>query len=158
MSSTTRMLAPMRQRNIQRPRRRLRVVQQCRADGAEAARAAPGQTVVFDVPLLTESSHWRDRVDRVLVVDCDETVQVERVRARNGWPEAQVRAVIAQQASWAQRRAIADAVIVNQGLDLAALDAEVARAVRERRMTPGDAMRMRAEPVVPARQGARGLD
>jgi dephospho-CoA kinase len=97
------------------------------ATAAEAARAAPGRTVVFDVPLLTESAHWRDRVDRVLVVDCDEAVQVERVMARNGWPEDQVRAVIAQQATRAQRRAIADAVIVNQDLDLAGLDAEVAR-------------------------------
>ncbi len=97
------------------------------ATAAEAARAEPGQPVVFDVPLLTESAHWRDRVDRVLVVDCDEAVQVERVMARNGWPEAQVRAVIAQQATRAQRRGIADAVIVNQGLDLTALDAEVAR-------------------------------
>lgn len=97
------------------------------ATAAEAARAEPGRTVVFDVPLLTESAHWRDRVDRVLVVDCDEAVQVERVMARNGWPEDQVRAVIAQQATRAQRRAIADAVVLNQGLDLAALDAEVAR-------------------------------
>ena len=35
---------------------------------AEAA-AATGRTVVFDVPLLVESAHWRARVDRVLVVD-----------------------------------------------------------------------------------------
>ena len=38
----------------------------CKAHQAEAARAEPAQTVVFDVPLLTESAHWRDRVDRVL--------------------------------------------------------------------------------------------
>ena len=92
----------------------------------EAARAAPGQTVVFDVPLLTESGRWRQQVERVLVVDCDEALQVQRVQARSGWPEPQVRAVIAQQASRAQRRAIADAVIVNEGLSLEALDAEVA--------------------------------
>jgi dephospho-CoA kinase len=93
---------------------------------ARAARAAPGQPVVFDVPLLTErGAHWRRQVDRVLVVDCDEDLQVQRVQARNGWPEAQVRAVIAQQARRAQRRAIADAVLVNQGLDLTQLDAEV---------------------------------
>ena len=67
------------------------------------------------------------RGHKVLVVDCNEPTQLARVMQRNGWPEAQVRAVIAQQASRAQRRAIADAVIVNQGLDLAALDAEVAR-------------------------------
>ncbi|MBQ0958023.1 dephospho-CoA kinase [Ideonella sp. 4Y11] len=94
---------------------------------SEAAAAAAGQPVVFDVPLLTErGAHWRRQVDRVLVVDCDEATQVQRVQARNGWPEAQVRAVIAQQASRAARRAIADAVIVNQDLTLDALDAEVA--------------------------------
>lgn len=94
---------------------------------AEAALAATGQPVVFDVPLLTErGAHWRRQVQRVLVVDCDEALQVQRVQARNGWPESQVRAVIAQQASRAARRAMADAVIVNQDLSLAALDAEVA--------------------------------
>ncbi|MBQ0932309.1 dephospho-CoA kinase [Ideonella alba] len=95
--------------------------------GAEAAAAAAGQPVVFDVPLLTErGAHWRRQVDRVLVVDCDEATQVQRVQARNGWPEAQVCAVIAQQARREQRRAIADAVIVNQDLSLEALQAEVA--------------------------------
>ena len=38
--------------------------------------------VVFDVPLLTESSHWRARVQRVLVVDCSEDTQAARVAAR----------------------------------------------------------------------------
>jgi len=92
---------------------------------SEAALAAPGQTVVFDVPLLTESRRWRERVDRVWVVDCPEDTQVQRVMARNGWPEAQVRQVLAQQATRAQRRAIADALIVNDTTDLATLRAEV---------------------------------
>ncbi|MBN8486880.1 MAG: dephospho-CoA kinase [Burkholderiales bacterium] len=93
---------------------------------AGAACAAPGRPVVFDVPLLTErGEHWRRQVDRVLVIDCDEAVQIARVQTRSGWPEAQVRAVIAQQARREQRRAIADAVIVNQNLDLSGLDAEV---------------------------------
>ena len=91
----------------------------------EAAQAG-GRTVVFDVPLLAESRHWRDRVDRVLVVDCPESLQVQRVVQRNGWSEEAVRRVIAQQAPRAGRRAIADAVIHNDGLDLPALAAEVA--------------------------------
>ena len=53
--------------------------------GAEAQRAGRRRgrrrPVVFDVPLLTESAHWRRRVDRVLVVDCSEATQVERVSA-----------------------------------------------------------------------------
>lgn len=93
---------------------------------AQAARAAPGQPVVFDVPLLTESAHWRQRVDRVLVVDCEEGLQVRRVVQRSGWAEADVLRVIAQQASRTSRRAIADAVLVNhEALDLVTLDARV---------------------------------
>ncbi len=94
---------------------------------SHAANAAPGQPVVFDVPLLAESTHWRQRVDRVLVVDCDEALQVRRVVQRSGWSEDEVRRVIAQQAPRAARRAIADAVIAN-GVDvgLDALDAMVA--------------------------------
>jgi dephospho-CoA kinase len=100
--------------------------------GAEAlARAAPAgenQPVVFDVPLLVESRHWRQRVDRVLVVDCEEDLQVKRVVQRSGWDEAEVRRVIAQQASRTARRAVADAVIVNDdALTLHAMDAAVDR-------------------------------
>jgi dephospho-CoA kinase len=96
--------------------------------GAEAARqadAAGDAPIVFDVPLLTESRHWRSRVERVLVVDCSEQVQVERVVGRSGWSDEMVRRVISQQASRVRRRAIADAVIFNEGLSLEALHAEV---------------------------------
>jgi dephospho-CoA kinase len=96
--------------------------------GAEAQRqaaAAQGRPLVFDVPLLAESRHWRARVDRVLVIDCAEATQVARVAQRPGWSEDAARSVVAQQAGRAQRRAIADAVIFNQGLALDAFAAEV---------------------------------
>jgi dephospho-CoA kinase len=96
--------------------------------GAEAERQATladGRPVVFDVPLLAESRHWRARVQRVLVVDCREATQVERVVHRSGWSADAVRRVIEQQAPRAMRRAVADAVIFNEGLDLDALRAEV---------------------------------
>ena len=94
----------------------------------EAAAAAPGAVVVFDVPLLAESAGWRERVDRVLVIDCDEATQVRRVMTRSGWTEEAVRRVIAQQATRERRRAIADAVILNEGSDPDTLRAAV-RAV-----------------------------
>ncbi|HSI59645.1 MAG TPA: dephospho-CoA kinase [Ideonella sp.] len=94
---------------------------------AQAALARPGQTLVFDVPLLAESAHWRGRVDRVLVVDCTQATQVQRVVQRSGWAPEEVQRVIAQQASREQRRAIADAVILNDGITLAELDAQVGR-------------------------------
>ncbi|MBP6319840.1 MAG: dephospho-CoA kinase [Rubrivivax sp.] len=96
--------------------------------GAEASRraaASGGRPVVFDVPLLTESSHWRARVDRVLVIDCDEATQAARVAQRPGWTEEAARRVIAQQAPRAARRASADAVICNEGLTIAQFQAEL---------------------------------
>jgi dephospho-CoA kinase len=90
-----------------------------------AAGAAPGQAVVFDVPLLAESPAWRGRVDRVLVVDCTPETQVARVVQRSGWSEDAVRKAIAQQAPRSRRRAIADAVIFNEGIGLARLEAAV---------------------------------
>ena len=96
--------------------------------GAEAQRqatAAGARPVVFDVPLLAESQHWRARVDRVLVIDCDEATQVARVAQRPGWSDDDARRVIARQAPRAARRAIADAVIDNDGLTLAQLHAEL---------------------------------
>lgn len=91
---------------------------------ARSARAANG-VVVFDVPLMAESSHWRRRCDRIVVVDCSEETQVERVMRRAGWQEQQVRSVIAQQARRPARRAIADAIIHNDGLSPVALQAAV---------------------------------
>lgn len=96
--------------------------------GNEARRQAAqagSRPVVFDVPLLTESSHWRARVDRVVVVDCPERTQVARVAERAGWNEEAARSVVAQQARRAARRAIADAVIFNDDIDLTTLHAEV---------------------------------
>lgn len=89
------------------------------------AQAAQARSVVFDVPLLASSGHWRQRVARVLVVDCSEDTQVQRVMQRSGWSEEQVRKVIAQQSPRATRRAIADAVIHNDDLSLDQLHAKV---------------------------------
>ena len=92
--------------------------------GAETSRQAAASTcatIVFDVPLLVESGRWRRQVDRVWVVDCSTTTQIERVVRRSGWTPEAVQAVIAQQASRAQRRACADLVLCNEGLTLAEL-------------------------------------
>lgn len=91
---------------------------------AQAAAAGPG-LIVFDVPLLVESKRWRALVDRVLVVDATEETQLRRVVARSGWTPEAVRAVLAQQASRAERRAAADAVIFNEALTIEELRREV---------------------------------
>ena len=89
------------------------------------AQARGAEHVVFDVPLLAESSHWRARVQRVLVIDCDADVQLQRVTQRPGWTADQARAVMGTQARRADRRAVADAVIDNSHLDRHELNARL---------------------------------
>ena len=96
--------------------------------GDEAQRQASlagSRPVVFDVPLLSASSPWRQRVERLLVVDCTEDTQVQRVMRRSGWSAQQVQSVMSQQTSRGARRAIADAVIFNDGVAPDALQAQV---------------------------------
>jgi dephospho-CoA kinase len=92
---------------------------------AQAALDSGKTCLVFDIPLLVESTHWRSRLDRVLVVDCAEETQVQRVMVRNGLTRAAVQSIMAQQASRQTRLAAADMVIFNDGIGLDALDREV---------------------------------
>ena len=90
---------------------------------ADAA-AAVGPYVLLEVPLLVEGGLSRE-VDRILVVDCDEARQRERVVARDGSGPAEVDAILKAQASRAARLAAADDVVENSG-SLADLDVAVA--------------------------------
>ena len=87
--------------------------------------ALPRGLAVLDLPLLAESSAWRERCDLIWVVDCAPETQIRRVMQRNGWPRSQVEAVLAAQASREQRLAIADCVIDNEGVTLDELGAQV---------------------------------
>ena len=78
-----------------------------------AAAATTAPYVLLVVPLLVESGTYRERADRILVVDCDTTIQVSRVMARSGLAAEEVEAIIASQASRAARRAAADDVVFN---------------------------------------------
>jgi dephospho-CoA kinase len=94
--------------------------------GVQAQRQADASTspvLVFDVPLLAESKHWRARVHRVLVVDCGTDTQLQRVATRPGWTRESAANAIAAQAPREARRAIADAVIFNDGITLPELQA-----------------------------------
>lgn len=84
--------------------------------------------LVYDIPLLVESAHWRGALDRVVVVDCRPETQVARVMARSGLPEAEIRAILDAQASRGRRLAAADVVICNEGLSLTQLEREVREA------------------------------
>ncbi len=87
-----------------------------------AAIAAGHACLVYDVPLLVESGErWRRQVDLVCVVDCEVETQIQRVMHRNQLSRAEIERIISQQASRQQRLDCADAVIFNEGIDLAQL-------------------------------------
>ncbi len=93
-----------------------------RIAAAFAGRSVP--YVVLVVPLLVESPGYRERVGRVLVVDCPEALQVARVRQRSGLAEDEVRRIIASQIQRERRLAAADDVIDNSG-SIAAMQQQV---------------------------------
>lgn len=86
--------------------------------------------IVFDIPLLVESTHWREKLDWVLVVDCTEAVQINRVMARSHLPHADVQKIISSQAGREQRLAAADVIIFNVNLSLDKLSNEVHQLAR----------------------------
>lgn len=89
---------------------------------AQMAIAKGHHTLVFDVPLLVEAgSRWRAQVDRILVIDCLEETQIQRVMSRNGLSREAVQAIIRAQASRVQKLAAADWVIYNDGITQEAL-------------------------------------
>jgi dephospho-CoA kinase len=84
------------------------------------------RVIVFDVPLLVESHHWRWRVNRVVVVDCTPEVQIQRTALRSGLAAADIAKIMATQVSREVRLNAADAVICNTFLSLEMLKMEVA--------------------------------
>ncbi|HMW56956.1 MAG TPA: dephospho-CoA kinase [Accumulibacter sp.] len=82
---------------------------------AAATQSGHAPYVLLVVPLLVETGGYRERADRVLVVDCDETVQIARVMARSGLAVEAVKAIMATQSSRRERRAVADDLVQNDG-------------------------------------------
>ena len=80
--------------------------------------------LVFVVPLLIESGKWLSLLDYLVVVDCPEEVQIERVMHRNKLSRDEIKRILEAQASREERVAHADRVIENQG-SLDSLHAEV---------------------------------
>ncbi len=78
------------------------------------ADVAEGDYQIIVVPLLV-GSPLRDFVDRILVVDCDEKTQIDRLLERDSETVEQARKILAAQSSRAQRLAIADDIIGNDG-------------------------------------------
>jgi dephospho-CoA kinase len=117
-----------------------------REESARRLAAATGPYAVLVVPLLFESGSWTGRVDRVVVVDLDEDLQVRRTVARSGLAPGEVRAIMATQWPRWRRLQAADEVLWNGG-DTAALGAQCERlhgrlvAIRAPREGAGDLSR-----------------
>ena len=98
---------------------------------AQAAEQAGAPCIVFDIPLLVESAHWRPSLHRVLVVDCTEETQIARVAARSGLSVTDVQKIIVSQAPRSQRLAAADGVLFNDGIALEYLAQQVREIGRQ---------------------------
>jgi dephospho-CoA kinase len=89
-----------------------------RADMERRAAHAEGPYLVLSIPLLVEGKS-RDRggvrVDRILVVDVDETAQLQRLMSRDSIGGDEARAIIASQSSRSERLRAADDVLENSG-------------------------------------------
>ena len=81
----------------------------------QQAAAAQGCYLVFVVPLLVESGRWRDKVDRICVVDCDPATQIARVQARSGLTQEAIERIMSVQVSRELRLAAADDIVLNDG-------------------------------------------
>jgi dephospho-CoA kinase len=95
-----------------------------RTEVARQSAAAKGPYHILVIPLLVEGQ-GRIAVDKVLVVDCPEELQIRRLQARDGSSDTEVRAILAAQTSREARLAAADDVIINDG-DTDRLEAAVA--------------------------------
>ncbi|MDP1732847.1 MAG: dephospho-CoA kinase [Sulfuritalea sp.] len=80
-----------------------------------AHKPAASPYAILMVPLLVESGDYRKRVNRIAVVDCAESTQIERVMSRSGLARAEIERILAAQATRAERLAAADDVIDNDG-------------------------------------------
>jgi dephospho-CoA kinase len=91
----------------------------------QAAVARGAKLIVYDIPLLVESSNWRPVLNQVLVVDCLEQTQTQRVMARSALTQADVQKIIANQACRKMRNCAADILIFNDSISTEQLRLQV---------------------------------
>lgn len=122
--------AAMRQRVFAEPAQR-KVLEgilhpMIRAEACERVNRSAAPYVLLVVPLLLETNGYSGLVQRVLVIDCEESLQISRTMRRSALTEEAVRAIMATQLPRQQRLARADDILRNDG-DLVQLRGEVAR-------------------------------
>jgi len=95
----------------------------------QSALATGAKLIVYDIPLLVESQNWRATLNQVLVIDCLEQTQINRVMLRNTIKHQDVEKIIASQASRKMRNSAADILIFNDSITVEQLSAQVAQVV-----------------------------
>ncbi|MNV80712.1 Dephospho-CoA kinase [compost metagenome] len=103
------------------------LVGQATAERIVQAEQSGAALIVLDIPLLVESGRWSRQLDQVLVVDCREATQIERVMQRNQLAPEAIERILAAQATRQARRAAADMIIYNDTQDLERLRAHAVR-------------------------------
>lgn len=91
----------------------------------QSALAQGARCLVFDIPLLVESAHWRQSLDHILVIDCRRETQMERVMQRSQLTAEEVGKIMDSQANRLTRLRAADTVLYNDQCTIAALARKV---------------------------------
>lgn len=91
----------------------------------EKINVATGKYCVLVVPLLVETQYWINRVNRILIIDCFEETQISRTIKRDQAQISYLNKIIKRQASRAQRLAIANDIIFNEGKTISEIFYEV---------------------------------
>jgi dephospho-CoA kinase len=100
----------------------------------QSAFGAAENLIVYDIPLLAESQNWRPILDRILVIDCLEQTQINRVMRRNTLKQSDVERIITNQATRKMRNSVADILIFNDSItveELTALVKQVAKHLQQ---------------------------
>jgi dephospho-CoA kinase len=86
---------------------------QLQANQKHLSKSAPYQILV--VPLLFDSPRYLPHINSILVIDCDESTKIERVKQRSNLPESEIINIIKAQTSRKKQLALANEVIENNG-------------------------------------------
>ena len=95
-----------------------------------SAQTTRATLIVYDVPLLVESKNWREIFDQVLVIDCLEQSQINRVMTRNTLKQVDVAKIIANQANRKMRNSAADILIFNDSITVEQLSEQVTKVAQ----------------------------
>lgn len=87
--------------------------------------------IVYDIPLLVESSNWRPILTKILVIDCTQHTQTIRVMLRNTLKKEDVKKIMANQATRKMRNSAADILIFNDSITVEELGEQVTQVAQQ---------------------------